>query len=139
MANFWLCLGVILSSSVLLSSAGLPGGPIKIDPSRSDVQDAASYAMTAFNGKSENEYLYKLLKVESAESQVVAGIKYKLKVKVGLTQCKKGSTDNAASCRLQNTSGQPRIFLCKFVVLDQSWVQEKSLLESLCEPAGQSF
>ncbi|XP_030050649.1 cystatin-2-like [Microcaecilia unicolor] len=143
MANFWLCLSVILSSSVLFSSADtLVGGSEKIDPSRSDVQIAASYAVSVYNEKSDNEYLFKVLKVLSAESQVVAGVIYRMDVEIGLTQCKKGSTDNGASCALVDTPGQTATFLCKFAVLEQPWLIEKwsdenSILESSCKPAGQ--
>ncbi|XP_030052122.1 cystatin-C-like [Microcaecilia unicolor] len=131
MANFWLCLSVILSSSVLFSSAVMTGASEPIDPSRPEVQNAARYAVSVYNEKSENEYLFKVLKVVSAESQIVAGVIYRMNVEIGLTQCKKGSTDNAASC-----PGQTATFLCKFAVLEQAWINVKSVLESSCEPAG---
>nr|XP_033792291.1 cystatin-like [Geotrypetes seraphini] len=135
MANLWLCFSVILSSTILLSSAGIPGGPINIDPNTPEVQEAARYALTVYNQKSENANLYKIVKIQSAQSQVVAGVKYTMVVEMGLTQCKKGSTDNAASCSLLNTSGQTLV--CTFVVLEQAWINVRSLLDSSCTPSGQ--
>ncbi|XP_029452836.1 cystatin-like [Rhinatrema bivittatum] len=135
MANFWLCLSVILSFSVLSSSAD--GAPETIDPNNPDVQKAASFAVNTYNEKSGNEYLFRVIKVLSAESQIVAGVKYILDVEIGKTQCKTGSTDNAASCPFFDTAGQTETFLCHFEILEQAWLNKQTVLESSCKPAGQ--
>ncbi|XP_030052123.1 cystatin-like [Microcaecilia unicolor] len=136
MANFWLCLSVILFSSVLFSSAdSLVGDSEKIDSSLPDVQTVASYAVNLFNEKSEYEFLFKVVKVIAKETKVIAGKIYNLDVEIGKTQCKKGSTGNVASCALVDTSEQRVTFQCKFYVLEQAWHNEISVLESSCKPA----
>ncbi|XP_029450345.1 cystatin-like [Rhinatrema bivittatum] len=131
MANLWLCLSVILSFCVLSYSAEMVGAPTKIDPDSFEAQKAAHFAVNAYSEKSGNGYLYKVVKVESAQSQIVAGTKYILDVEIGKTQCKIGSTDNVASCPIGS-----EIFLCHFEILDQEWLNAQNLLESSCKPVG---
>ncbi|XP_029450344.1 cystatin-like [Rhinatrema bivittatum] len=131
MANLWLCLSVILSFSVLSYSVDMPGAPINIDPDSPEVQKAARFAVNAYSEKSGNGYLYKVVKVVSAQSQVVAGVQFILDVEIGKTQCKIGSTDNVASCPIDS-----EIFVCHFEILEQPWLNVENLLKSSCKPAG---
>ncbi|KAK1171672.1 hypothetical protein AOXY_G6554 [Acipenser oxyrinchus oxyrinchus] len=63
--------------------------------------------------------------------QVVAGVKYFLAVEMGLTQCKKGESNDVKSCTLNNSVKK---FTCHFVILDVPWFAVTQLLESSCKP-----
>jgi hypothetical protein len=52
-------------------------------------QKWANKAVAKFNEQSNDANQHILTKIHSAESQVVAGVNYKLKVEFGLTECKK--------------------------------------------------
>ncbi|XP_028676379.1 cystatin-like [Erpetoichthys calabaricus] len=124
MASWCQTLCFLLSTVVVV----LATGEIEeVSPTREDVQDAARYAVATYNTISSNDYDYKLLKVIAAKEQVVAGLKYFLKVEVGETQCKKGSS-NVESCPLTN-----KTFNCQFVVFTQPWRNYNQLLESNCQ------
>ncbi|XP_069092668.1 cystatin-like [Pleurodeles waltl] len=116
------------------SDKTLVGAPENIDPYIPAVQNAATFAMNAYNEQSKDEYVSKVLHVVSAKAQVVAGVIYTMEVKVGRTQCKKGSTVNADSCALMLTPGLRQTFLCNFEVLEVPWQNEEKLLQSSCKP-----
>ncbi|KAK6489178.1 hypothetical protein HHUSO_G8204 [Huso huso] len=130
MACWWHC--VLLVLTVSTASAELSGGLEDASPSSRGVQRAASFAVAEYNKESTDEYASKMIKVLSAQIQVVAGMKYVLDVEMGLTQCKKGESSDVKSCAL-NTSDKK--FTCHFVVLDVPWRSVTQLLESSCKPA----
>ncbi|RXN01423.1 Cystatin-2 [Acipenser ruthenus] len=130
MACWWHC--VLLVLTVSTASAELSGGLADASPSSRGVQRAASFAVAEYNKESTDEYASKMIKVLSAQIQVVAGMKYILDVEMRLTQCKKGESSDVKSCAL-NTSDKK--FTCHFVVLDVPWRSVTQLLESSCKPA----
>ncbi|XP_041107967.1 onchocystatin-like [Polyodon spathula] len=130
MACWWHC--VLLALTVCTASAELAGGFEDASPSSRGVQQAASFAVAEYNKESTDEYASKMIKVLSAQIQVVAGMKYVLDVEMGLTQCKKGESNDVQSCAL-NTSDKK--FMCHFVVLDVPWRSVTQLLESSCKLA----
>ncbi|XP_075056824.1 cystatin-2-like [Mixophyes fleayi] len=119
--------------SVFVSSEMLVGGLEKDDPSDPDVIKAAKFAVNAFNRQSSQEYLYKLAKIVSAESQVVAGVRYVLQVEVGKTQCKKTATSDTQSCDFIQDPKLAQTLFCTFTVLDVPWENEEGLLSSSCK------
>uniref|UniRef100_A0A8C5MNK6 Cystatin domain-containing protein n=1 Tax=Leptobrachium leishanense TaxID=445787 RepID=A0A8C5MNK6_9ANUR len=125
------CLGLIVALSLIsiISSMQMAGGAININPDRADVMNAANFAMQEFNQNSKSVFLFKLLKVLSAQSQVVEGINYFLDVEIGRTQCRKGSPSNAQSCN----SEVAQISVCKFQVWDIPWLNKKTLVSYSCK------
>lgn len=92
-----IALGVFLSYGIIAQAQGRPqlGGYKEVQKSddgsySSEVQEAAEFAVKAEGEKQETQI--KLVSVEHAESQVVAGINYKLCLKVEVED-KENNTD----------------------------------------------
>ncbi|XP_073413561.1 cystatin-like [Dendrobates tinctorius] len=106
------------------------GGLQQEDPSDPEVVKAATLAIRGFNKLSND--IYKLMKIISAESQIVAGIRYVLNVEIGRTACKRVSTSEKGSCDIFQDSKLAKTLLCTFTVLDVPWENEESLLSWSC-------
>ncbi|XP_075452400.1 cystatin-like [Ascaphus truei] len=135
-AGLYLCFSVALSLSLLSASVSSDvsvGAPEDINPNLPEVKKAASFAVNAYNKESKDEYLYKVLKIISAQAQVVAGINYILVVEIGRTQCKKGATNSAESCALIQSSNLAKKFLCRFEVYEVPWLNKETLVEHSCK------
>jgi len=84
--------GVFLSYGIVAQAQGRPivGGYKETATDSSEVQEAAEFAVKAEGEKQETQI--KLVSVEHAESQVVAGVNYKLCLKVEVED-KENNTD----------------------------------------------
>ncbi|XP_063775868.1 cystatin-2-like [Pseudophryne corroboree] len=128
-----LCFSVVVALSVLsVSSEILVGAPERDNPSDPDVIKAAAFAVNGFNQKSSEDYIYKLVKIVSAETQVVAGVRYILNVEIGKTQCKKSESDTH-SCAFIQDPKLAQTLLCTFSVLEVPWEDLESLETSSCK------
>jgi hypothetical protein len=75
---------IISALTIVLGSMALAqrtGGYREIDKSDEGAMAAAEFAVKEFSAK--KEITYKLIEIEKAESQVVAGINYRLCLKIG--------------------------------------------------------
>ncbi|XP_040283338.1 cystatin-like [Bufo bufo] len=109
-----------------------PGGLQWQDPIDPDVVKAATFAVSEYNQLPNEVYDYKLVKILSAETQVVAGIIYVLNVEIGRTDCKRASTGEKSSCDIIRDSKLAKTLLCEFAVLEVPWENVESLLSSYC-------
>ncbi|KAM4041182.1 cystatin-like [Anomaloglossus baeobatrachus] len=119
--------------SVCVYGDMLAGGFQKEDPSDPEVVKAATFAVSKFNTLSNYEYTYKLMKIVSAESQIVAGIRYDLDVEIGRTSCKRISTNDNGSCDIIQDVKMSKTLLCMFSVLEVPWENVQSLLSVSCK------
>jgi len=98
------------------------------------LQDLASYAVEAFESsydgeKNEDESL-QIIRIIKAQTQVVAGYKYIMKLEAGFYNCSKEKLkSNPEECALNPS--RPR-FECDFELIEQSWVGRKEVLSSNC-------
>jgi hypothetical protein len=88
----FIAFGVFLSYGIVAHAQGRPnlGGYKEVATDSSEVQEAAEFAVKAEAEKQETQI--KLVSVEHAESQVVAGVNYKLCLKVEVED-KENNTD----------------------------------------------
>ncbi|XP_063297887.1 cystatin-like [Pelobates fuscus] len=121
-----------LFSVISCSDVPMPGGTINISPDRPDVLKAANFAINEFNKKSKDDYLCKLIKVISAQSQVVEGINYFLEVQIGRTQCKNDANSDVQSCNLFQDSKLSQVSVCRFQVWDIPWLNKETLTSYSC-------
>jgi hypothetical protein len=91
----------------------LSGGYSPVDVNDAKVKEIASFASSAISANT-NSGPVTLTKVVKAESQVVAGINFKLTLEL---------------------NGAEGAILCEVIVFDQSWTQTRKLSESKCFPA----
>ncbi|KAM3931567.1 cystatin-like [Leptodactylus fuscus] len=132
MMSAGLCTRALVALSVLSVYVYGDGGLQKRNPSDQDVVKAAMFAVNGYNQKSTDEYDYKLIKVLSAESQIVAGTRYVLTVEIGRKDCKRDSTSENSSCHIIQDSNLAKTLFCTFSVLEVPWENKESLLTSSC-------
>lgn len=85
---------------------GMPGGWIDHPTNSSKITDAAKYAFERVNGATNSLSYLKMLNIVEAQSQVVAGVKYRITFDIAHTKCKRNenlSNEALASCELDNS------------------------------------
>ncbi|KAK6757713.1 hypothetical protein RB195_015491 [Necator americanus] len=91
----------LLCTVPFIDSQVMPGGVSPINASDPKNMEKAWKAVNAVNEKvNDGDHLMVPVKVEKAEQQVVAGMKYIFEILYGESTCKKGQTNavNAANC-----------------------------------------
>lgn len=89
-----------------LARCTMTGGWSSADPKEEGVQRVAEYAVLDNNKRSNAMYHDKLVSVLSASRQVVSGIKYRLQVQIGQTNCRKNhgqvehTAEHLAACEI---------------------------------------
>ncbi|TRZ25106.1 hypothetical protein HGM15179_002009 [Zosterops borbonicus] len=134
---------LLLLAAVLLCFAGavrgaelrprLLGAPETIvDPQNDEgLERALQFAMTAYNRASNDMYSSRVVRIISAQKQIVAGVKYIMEVEIARTACTKPATDIQRCAFLQGPQMAKRA-ICNFVVLTVPWRNQVELLESKC-------
>ncbi|KAG8035602.1 hypothetical protein G9C98_001030 [Cotesia typhae] len=113
-----ICLGLKISTT----SAGIVGGVQSISVEDSGVKSAAKTVMEKINRYNERERRLILVEIEEAKYQVVSGIKYILRLKIGETNCPKGQV--AKKCKLDES----RPFVaCGAEIVDQPWLHRRKI------------
>uniref|UniRef100_A0A8D2PTT1 Egg-white cystatin n=2 Tax=Zosterops TaxID=36298 RepID=A0A8D2PTT1_ZOSLA len=87
--------------------------------------------MTAYNRASNDMYSSRVVRIISAQKQIVAGVKYIMEVEIARTACTKPATDIQRCAFLQEPQMAKRA-ICNFVVLTVPWRNQVELLESKC-------
>ncbi|KAM4042738.1 cystatin-C-like isoform 1-T3 [Anomaloglossus baeobatrachus] len=106
--HLYLCLIVASCLTLIVSGGGMfVGGYMSIAPDREDVKEAAEFAVTEYNKRTNDANIHKLVRVTSASSQVVSGNNYKLKFEIGRTSCRKNNDDNCDLAKSEVSEGKP--------------------------------
>uniref|UniRef100_A0A1A8NLG3 Cystatin domain-containing protein n=1 Tax=Nothobranchius rachovii TaxID=451742 RepID=A0A1A8NLG3_9TELE len=116
---------------VVLFAVGLGslvGGPEDIDPNDDGVQNALNFAVAQYNRGSNDMYQHGVVEVIKAQSQVVAGVKYIMTVKMARTSCRKSSAND--QCPIQTDS---KHYTCTFAVWSRVWLNDIQLVEMKCQ------
>ncbi|KAG9462193.1 cystatin-like isoform X2 [Eleutherodactylus coqui] len=125
---------VVLSLlSLYVYGQKLVGGFQNRNPTDEDVVQAAKFAVNAFNSLSNEEYDYKLMKIVSAATQVIAGVRYDLNVEMGKTNCNREFTYDISSCDIIQDPKLARTYLCFFSVVEVPWENQESLVAVNCK------
>ncbi|XP_048391487.1 cystatin-like [Stegostoma tigrinum] len=110
----------------------LLGAPVRVSSDDPEVQKAVHFALTEYNKASDDMFASKVMRILSAERQIVSGVKYILEVELGRTQCKQGEFHDLETC---DFSAPPHKTLCKFEVISVAWTEETSLSKT-CRPSN---
>lgn len=81
-ATLVVCLAALATSPALVAEVRVPGGWSKASVKDPGVIAATSFAIEATNAKAADDSRLTLLEILSAEQQVVAGMNYRLKLKL---------------------------------------------------------
>ncbi|XP_060687667.1 cystatin-like [Hemiscyllium ocellatum] len=131
----WLVLCVLLAAPAQAcgSRHKLVGAPEDVSPDDPELQKAVHFAVTEYNEASNDVFASKVVRILSAEQQIVAGVKYTFEVELGRTQCKQGQVHDLETCNFSET---PHKTFCKFEVLSIAWRGETSLQSKMCKPSS---
>uniref|UniRef100_A0A914Z6K1 Cystatin domain-containing protein n=1 Tax=Panagrolaimus superbus TaxID=310955 RepID=A0A914Z6K1_9BILA len=97
----------------LVSSDMTAGGWTKQDTDSKDVQELVGKVVSKYNAESNSLYYHIPVEVISAESQVVAGVQYRIKLRVGQSTCLKNQVSaadfNAANCEVKDNNSHKEV------------------------------
>uniref|UniRef100_A0AC35EYC2 Cystatin domain-containing protein n=1 Tax=Panagrolaimus sp. PS1159 TaxID=55785 RepID=A0AC35EYC2_9BILA len=97
----------------LIEADMMAGGWTPQDKDSKDVKALVDKVVTKYNAESNDMYYHIPVEVISAESQVVAGVQYRIKLKVGKSTCLKNqvsATDfNAANCEVKDNDSHKEV------------------------------
>ncbi|NXE07504.1 CYT protein, partial [Lophotis ruficrista] len=112
----------------------LVGGPTEIDNPENDegLQRALQFAMAEYNKASNDMYYSRVVRIISAQRQIVSGLIYTMKVEIGRTTCTKPATD-LQSCGFHDAPQMAKHTICVFKVYTIPWLNKISLLEHKCQ------
>ncbi|XP_041107955.1 cystatin-like [Polyodon spathula] len=127
-----LFLALFFAVAAVCANGSIPGAPVDADIGDDGVKDALKFAVTEFNKANNDVHLYRVSKVVRVQTQVVAGIKYIMTVKMGRTSCRKGKTGNIELCAFHNGPQLAKTSTCTFEVWSRPWIPETRLLKSTC-------
>ncbi|KAM9477501.1 cystatin-like [Clarias gariepinus] len=113
-----------------VTSEKLVGAPEDADINDPSIKQALRFAVAEYNTKSNSIYTSKVVKVISAQSQVVSGAKYIITVKMATTSCKKADAKKKCTVHSDPAIAKPR--KCKLAVWSQPWLNRMELVENTC-------
>jgi len=107
----------------------MPGGWHKIDPTSEQVQEIMSFALQAVQNEHNSARAWRLVRIDSARGQVVAGFNYELKFTFEETSCPANvkNVESTSHCPTTGRGGS-----CTATVFDQVWTNTRELTEHLC-------
>lgn len=97
---------LLIIVSVAKIDCGMPGGWIDHPTNSTKITDAADFAFKRVNAGMNSLSYLKMLNIINAQSQVVAGVKYRITFDVGHTKCKRNenlTNEALASCELDDS------------------------------------
>ncbi|XP_063297461.1 cystatin-like [Pelobates fuscus] len=117
----------VLAQCQMTERKGRPGGwhDVKVDDD--GVQKVLQFAVTEHNQESNGEFM-KVNRIVTARRQVVAGMKYNLKVDVSIYNCQVSDTEN---CQNPENSDQQKK-RCTFEVLTVPWMNTTEVKRKRC-------
>ncbi|XP_075452412.1 cystatin-F isoform X1 [Ascaphus truei] len=121
------------SNALYLQNTTEPGFPKNASTNDPEVKKATRFAVYAYNNKSNDCFLFKELEIEKAMIQVVKGIKYMLKTKIGRTVCQKKESYDLDECEFQQEKPLKQTFTCYFEVWVIPWLHNASVPVLLCQ------
>ncbi|NXK13723.1 CYT protein, partial [Herpetotheres cachinnans] len=127
----------LMFASVVLAAWDRPrlvGAPMDIANTDNDegLQRALQFAMAEYNKASNDMYSSRVVRVVSAQKQIVSGIKYLMEVEIGRTTCPKPAAD-LQSCAFHDAPEMAKHTVCKFSVYVVPWLNEIKLLSTSCQ------
>ncbi|XP_013050410.2 cystatin-like [Anser cygnoides] len=130
----------LLAAALLLAQAVLGseehqrllGAPVDVAENDEGLQRALQFAMAQYNRANNDMYSSRVVRIISAQRQLVSGIKYTMKVEIARTTCTKATAD-PQSCSLYDTPEMAKHTTCNFVVYTIPWLNEIKLLKSSCK------
>ncbi|KAH0514675.1 Cystatin-D [Microtus ochrogaster] len=103
-----------------------------IDPNDEEVKKAVDFAVKTYNDLTNDLYVSKPIQLMSASQQVVAGMNYYLKIKLGRTTCPKGQSVDLDDCPFNEQPDQQERTICNFEINTVPWKKKISMTNFSC-------
>ncbi|XP_050421120.1 cathepsin L isoform X2 [Adelges cooleyi] len=116
-----LCLCITFPPRNVMAKPSLPGGYNILDVNSTNIDRLANMALDSITQQTMSKRSLGLVKVVSAESQVVAGVNYKL----GLQVCEKDSANG-------NQLDRQNCRLCRVTIWEQPWLNKTNVTKVAC-------
>ena len=114
-----LCVVALLSQPLTPTTAMMVGGYTETTLEPAKQASLISFIEPAVNQQLGDEpNLFKVVEVLQTWSQVVAGVNYKLKVRLGETDSPKSAVESIGDCKVKS-DGKTRI--CEVIVYERPW------------------
>ncbi|KAM4591547.1 cystatin C (amyloid angiopathy and cerebral hemorrhage) [Odontesthes bonariensis] len=126
----WNLVFPLLAAVFAVVSSGMAGGFRDADINDEGVKNALNFAVVQHNRRSNDMYLHNVAEVVKAQSQVVAGIKYVITVKLVKTGCRKDPVNEECNLTSSPVNAQP--YQCTFTVWSRPWLSDIRLLDTKC-------
>ncbi|XP_029450367.1 cystatin-F [Rhinatrema bivittatum] len=118
-----LLLDAVWPSAVLSTEkATEPGFPKHASTDDPGVKRAAKFAVSEYNNRSNDIFVFKISGINKAMIQVVKGLKYILNAKIGRTVCRKNEHYKLKNCEFQTDKILKKTLNCYFEVWIVSWM-----------------
>lgn len=111
----------------------LLGASSPVDVSDPYVQEVAGSSLAELNRRSNSLYRRELIRILSAEVQVVAGRLIHLKMEIGHSTCKKETENDSGDCSVRTDLGSQ---ICDIKVWDRPWLKDRQIDKISCSPAS---
>ncbi|ESO00032.1 hypothetical protein HELRODRAFT_176339 [Helobdella robusta] len=124
--KFAICLLVLVGCAVSYGTMGMVGGWSRADHESEHIKKVAEKILLLFDDLNTSGLAQRLHSVKSAETQVVSGMNYKIKMDVGLLDCTEAQAVTNANCKIT------KVGECKFVYYEQSWTGTEEITSHEC-------
>ena len=118
------------------SRGPLLGGISDVSVDDPDIVALSHEALKQLDATSSHANKYKVLEIISASRQVVAGIIYRMEVKIVLSDCSKTSDSNPNDCGVSKESTSE---ICKLEIWDRPWLPSGKQTNITCGDEVHSF
>jgi cathepsin F len=118
---------IVLLLFVVGTTVAVPGGWSSVDVNEKLVQNVASRAAIELDERSNSIYKSRLLSVVKAETQIVAGVNFKLTLRLGELNCKRNENVDENLCQVQ------RVQECNIVMWVRPWLDQYELTSFQCQ------
>lgn len=117
------------SGNEVLNDKQLLGGFSPVDPDSAEMAKLTDFVMTSVDAQSNAMHAQKLVRVIEAQRQVVSGVKTKMVIEIGYTQCRKSRQLEREKCEFDDSREHN---FCKVTVWEQPWMKTRKVTESKC-------
>ncbi|XP_024660488.2 cystatin isoform X2 [Maylandia zebra] len=129
--KMWKVALTVLAAALAVGYGTPVGGLTDADINNEDVQNALHFAVIQHNRDSNDLYIRQVVEVIKVQSQVVAGMKYVITVKMVKTPCRKYGVDQVCAIHTDQAKFQP--YQCTFEVWSRPWLNSIELLKNECQ------
>uniref|UniRef100_A0A646QI32 Cystatin n=1 Tax=Hemiscolopendra marginata TaxID=943146 RepID=A0A646QI32_9MYRI len=126
------CFLLTLCVLVRESSSGkgkLVGGWSETDSSADKIRELSEFAVDEIDAQSNALYKQKIAEIIQAETQVVSGIKYRIRLRLSYTTCKKTAKQVNDQC---DEDPEQNSNVCVVEIWEQQWLNHRELLKFNC-------